>query len=954
MTPDDRELLRILRNEEQFLRRSLARLEIRLGELEARAGITDSAPVEEPASSPPPIPFHGEIPAHTEAASTPPPIPAAHVESTVEPAIHLFPPIPETEGLPPVPPPDYHPLPPIPPAAKPSFEFQIGRWLTRIGALFFVLALVSAYAYFQLYRFFGPWGKLGVMGAVSVIVVAVGQRLERKRTDLIVYGHTLMAAGLAGLYFTLYAAAALEPLRVVHQPVMAGFLLLLWSAYVFYLADRRQSQLLSIFAIVLAYVSSALNPLVSFTLVADLLLAATAVIFLLRNGWTTLSYLGMAGTYLALLRRLILNDENEFIFDTSRSLDFAPHAIYLIGAWVIFTAAVLLARAPGFAHGKRFAFLTLNNGIAVGLLVLTAYISGYGTERTGDVLFFSGLALLVTAGLAARFRDDMPEVIGAYVAQGIAVTTGGLMALYSGSTRSILLLIETLFLGLAGVFGRSRILTVCAWVTAGFTTLFSLWEIGIDSTDPWLLGFVGAVVMLKLAWWSRKTSGARDDPRVIVLPSSYYCVLGLGLLAAFLDTELNATALPPMLALAALVLTFSVYFFRLHELPPVAQTLLLGAQALVLFPTETGETLPWWSTALVAVATLGMVLWWTFQCVTRHGPWLKALDFVYALALVGLAYQAVRPHLHEQLWMIDASLLSVAFLAFGALTRVWSIAAMGQVFLAISLYHFFGFDADFKVFRWTAWAAAIPIAVVFATGRGVHAWLRAFPAIVGEDRLMLRMTAYAYQSVVLFMLVRAIIGLAPAASQPAAFILLGTIILTRNVRHLRIFGVRCSYALSLLGAILYASHLHDDAKAVFTFLNTLVIFSFLTQPAILAHAVRQLGTEVEAWLLVLISAATGWLYFSDCSARHWGGGAITVSWAAYALVLFLIGLFLYERRQRWCGLSILVAAIIRVFAVDFWGLSNGYRVLTFLVLTIITLGLGFIYARYSERLKTLL
>jgi hypothetical protein len=45
---------------------------------------------------------------------------------------------------------------------------------------------------------------------------------------------------------------------------------------------------------------------------------------------------------------------------------------------------------------------------------------------------------------------------------------------------------------------------------------------------------------------------------------------------------------------------------------------------------------------------------------------------------------------------------------------------------------------------------------------------------------------------------------------------------------------------------------------------------------------------------------------------------------------------------------------VRVFAVDFWGLTNGYRVLTFIVLTIITLGLGFIYARYGERLKTLL
>ena len=45
---------------------------------------------------------------------------------------------------------------------------------------------------------------------------------------------------------------------------------------------------------------------------------------------------------------------------------------------------------------------------------------------------------------------------------------------------------------------------------------------------------------------------------------------------------------------------------------------------------------------------------------------------------------------------------------------------------------------------------------------------------------------------------------------------------------------------------------------------------------------------------------------------------------------------------------------LRVALFDFWGFSTGYRVLTFFVLTLVTLALGFVYARFADRLKTLL
>jgi hypothetical protein len=117
---------------------------------------------------------------------------------------------------------------------------------------------------------------------------------------------------------------------------------------------------------------------------------------------------------------------------------------------------------------------------------------------------------------------------------------------------------------------------------------------------------------------------------------------------------------------------------------------------------------------------------------------------------------------------------------------------------------------------------------------------------------------------------------------------------------------------------------------------------------------QNLVSQAERWALILLSAATGWLFVSAWVITRIHANYLTMGWALYALFLFLLGLLVWEKRQRWCGLAILLAAIMRVFVWDFWGFSNGYRVLTFLVLTIITLGLGFIYARFADRLKTLL
>jgi hypothetical protein len=385
---------------------------------------------------------------------------------------------------------------------------------------------------------------------------------------------------------------------------------------------------------------------------------------------------------------------------------------------------------------------------------------------------------------------------------------------------------------------------------------------------------------------------------------------------------------------AATLLGFAL---KLGEVQPVAQVLLLTAQGLAYFPFENGETLSDWSAGGVMIATLAMMF------IVRR-TWLKLLDPVYALAIVGLLYHMVRPEVTDLEWMIDASLFSFAFLLVGALSRIWSLAAAGQVFLASAVYYFFQNLT-------TPWEAMVPLAVVFSTGRAIHGWLRTYTEFTGPPRKALRMTAFLYQLLALVMLIDAISVLIPARSLASMYLLAGTVMLTINALRAKPFGVRCSFVLSGLGAIVI---FFTPGHPVMTFVSTLAILSFLTQPGIIAHAPKPVVTLAESWLLVVVSSLAGWVFVAGAAGARWGGGAITASWTVYALLLILAGFSMGESRQRWAGLAILIAAIVRVFAVDFWALSGGMRVLTFIVLTLVTLGLGFLYARHGEKLKTLL
>lgn len=935
MNAQDRQLLDALTLRHQRLETAVAELKADLltlaTRLEAPAAVPppplpEPPPIPPPAAELPPLPF---LPPATPAAETPPPLPVTAPKTA-----------------------------PVPSAPEgPGLEIQFGRWLARIGVVFALLTLVyfSVVTYRDWLQYAGPWAKLSVLAAASAALIGAGVRLER---SLLVYGRTLAGGGLACLYYTLYGATYVEPLRVIASPLLGGLLLLAWSAGVLGIAQRRKSELLSIFAISLAYFSSAITPVGGFTMAADLILAATAVVFLVRNAWTGLSYLCLIGTYLGFVRQIFAGvPDVPFSFDFVATLAFWPAAIYLTGAWVIFTAGIFLARG-NFDGGKRLAFLSLNNGAWTGLLLVAAQLSHHG--HLGGLLILVGAAQLVAWLLAQIFCTEIAEI---YLLQGLAITTAGIVVATSGITRGLLLTAESLFLAGAGVTSRNAILRMGAGLTALLGSGYLALEVATGHAHPWLLTFSGAAAMIACAWlerrpyWSEPAGAARAR---FIPTSAAYILLALGLLATGIFSRASQAWIPPDLALSALVLSAMIYFLPLFELPPLSQLLLILAQLASFGLTIIAFNPPWqdnvgyvytpqWSQNIVAFVTMAFVLWWPRQTRLVKGAWLAPLMFLYALAMVAFTYNSVHPRVSEQTWLMSAAALSLLFVAFGAWNRSWAFVASGQILLALAVITFFHPD-DATRFPWTWWAAAVPIAAVFLTGWIAHRVLAYAFDGDGVLRENLRVTGKLYQTLAIAMLIRWIFGIVPTNEITLILLALATAFIGGGLLASSSYFVRAGLVLDLFGIGNYLIAGPDLDVHPFTWPDAGALALFVAQPALLRHLGRDLISHTESWLVIGASSALAWLFATNSIAAA-GSHNLTLGWALLALALIVIGFAANERRQRWCGLGVLVAAFARVAVHDFWGFSDVGKVVTFFALTVICLGLSFLYYKFADRLK---
>jgi hypothetical protein len=640
MHEQDRDEIEMLKRRQDALQRHLT---ILAGDIEALSVRLSNAPLVVPEIHPLEMPARPEIvPAHLDSLETAPAIEqkAAQPASMPPPLPPVIPvvvaretPVVE-ELIQAKAPPAF--VPPSEPESRPkeTFEMKVGTyWLVRVGIVMLLTGLVflGTYAYKNFIGKLDAGGKVALLYTASAALLGFGGWLQRRREKepLRNYGQVLFAGGLAAVYFTTYAAHHVEVLRVIASPVIDGLLLLGWGALTVWIADRRKSEVLALFAVGLSYYTSAITDVGFFTLYSNLVLTLAAVFFLVRNRWITLSFISLAATYGGFaFWRFHFGDWG---WD-ARTTEVWNANFFLAGYWLLFTTAAFCARGSALVHGKRALFASVNNGAFYGLVLLSMIHA-----VPGRFWIFSlglGAALLGAAVLARWLLPGESAIKNTYVVQGLTLVTVGFIAHFAGLKLALILAAESVILTVLGHQQKNLFIRAGGYITGALSAAWVFLLMGGQRSDVILGSAVGAAFLFN-AWWEQRLDAKRAQS--LIRPfSGYFVALLIGVCGVVAWHAVPEQWRSVTWMLEALLLIAAYYVLRLPELPIFSQALTLAALVYWFVDFALRRQHPqWFIHASVIAGTLALIHWWQRQKSLAVRPDERnALQFVYGLALL--------------------------------------------------------------------------------------------------------------------------------------------------------------------------------------------------------------------------------------------------------------------------------------------------------------------------------
>ncbi len=685
MNAEQTETLRAMRQEQNALRERLEQLERRLGQFERSETPAPPLPVE-----PPPLPVSVPVP--------------------------LAPPMPPVTA------------PPPPPRA--SVEARIGsQWTLWAGVVILLTALVSGatYLYENVVPHLGPVSKIGLLYLGAGLLAGLGAWLERSRAGrenprVRNYARVLLAGGLAAVYYVTYAAHYYPNLRVIGSPMLAGLMLIGWAGFIVWLADRRDSQTLASFAILLAFYTSAVNEIADFTLVSNGSLAVAAVFLLRRHLWRIFPFVSLLATYGS------YGYWRYFHFYTALTgLDEWPHrrgpidaggfwigAAFLSVYWLLFTWAVFSTPEQTLPTRRRAGFASLNNG-AFFLLVTWSLLDDYPGSFWKWALGF-GVVLLALAETGRRLpqRTDR-DTENAFLLGGALLVTVGFIAYLSGWQLGLMMAVESVLLLAAAQRRANPWLVVGSVATAVLALTLTLWELfGGYPNHFRILSLAVAGLFVFNSWLSARPGDTAPNHRLINAAGVVYEFLALILVVAWGEEYFPQMTKFALFSVAGSVLfAFGIvtrwrrwtgwsyvltcaglFSFWLdystddHRMP----IHLLGFGCLVaqqqFARKHTRSDLPaaWcpplMQDALIVAAVLSMWSAWSAAVIHWNGSGILLAAswslFAAVVFIVGLA-------LHERVYRWMSLLVLVATLGHVFLIDIWQLDSLARFFSLLSL-----------------------------------------------------------------------------------------------------------------------------------------------------------------------------------------------------------------------------------------------------------------------------
>ena len=795
---------RIVRENNEQLVERLTALELEVYRQRGRTALVPPAATKteeenkstfKPATLPPRKP-------EAEQFAPPPEIPPASVPVSPPPLIPEMPVRPEIEeiaagvwgktNVPPTPPPL---------AEKASFEMRLGTyWLVRAGIVMLLtgLAFFANYAYHHVVPRLGPAGKISLLYLVSGLLLGAGAWWQRRNVKeaLKNYAQVLFAGGLAAVYFTTYAAHHIPPLRVIESAVVDGTLLLLWAGVIAWIADRRKSEVMALFAVGLAFYSSVITRTGDFTLYSNLVLTIAAVVFLIRNRWVSLSFAGLATSYAGYAFWRFLHEDGWRWANPDEGLNMG--VAFLAAYWLVFTVATFMARSEKLTGQNRAAFLTLNNGAFFALFILTmiqVHSGGFWKVCLGY-----GTGLLALAGLAKKMLPDEPLTKNAYLTQGLLLATLGIITKFAGLQLALMLGVESVVLYIFGTQRQSVVLKIFAYAAA---LLATGWVIA--SLQPFAphglwtglaLGGFMAVNAIRAHWLEQDAASPRLETTAFTL-----LAFASWTAAAWFNTP--ETHLPVALVLGGESVVLFNLIARRQSLAPkvlayLAAVFAVGWCAANLKPFD--------SPGLGIGATLGALMifnaWWSHRdSAEDNATPLRAEPL--AFTLLALAAWLATTWLNTSAEHLPLGLATEAVaLTFSIyFLRVREVTLVGQFFLIFAqlawMFHFMNHTPPW----WN------PLAIIAVTVGLSHWWQHQKSLVISRNIFVCYSTLFALAAVAV-----ALVWLHPLLSPPAWLVLTSLLAVAATI-----YGVATrAWALAVGGQVFLAVSAWEFFRLVWT------------------------------------------------------------------------------------------------------------------------------------------
>ena len=849
-----------------------------------------------------------------------------------------------------------------------------GSWLNKLGVLVLVMG-VALFIGYSLTRL-GPAGKIAIGFLVSGVMLGGGVILERQ-ARYVIFARGLIGGGWAGLYFATYAMHGLEAARVIHNPLVGMMLLGTVATGMILHSLHYRSEVVTGLTYFVGYVTLAISPLSSFSIVASVPLAGSLLFVAQRFSWVPMAAVGVVVTYGTYAVRAGSAMDSSFA-------DFVSGQSVLAIYWLLFEVFDL------FNVGKRRS----DRGMACTIFPLNAcgfigvsLLQWPSITPTTLYIYFAATsaAYLASTVVRARLRppssfsknsDDLARVLsGSYegaVTVAVALMTPAIFLRFSGLDVNIALLLQAEFLFLAGLYLGQPYLRALGAV-AIVIPLIKL--VLVDITKGGYLTIMGLNVM---AW----------TPMALLTAAVFY--LNRGLIDSRSESRLPVLEGGYSYA-ASLVLVLILGF----EIP--SEYLGIGwlVLAVPLFELGLRKRLEEFRLQSYGVAALGLA---TLLIVNLLGgsadPWVSlgtAALLAYAAATRLFRLPPDRLPDQERLTVQDASSIAGTFLLAAFLWYVLPkpTVALGWSVLSLLLIEL-GFTLPLPILRLQGnLLGALAFARLFFanfTGMGEtagvsHRILTVFPLIVLFYYLSARLRVekekgrlmtwerglsqlYLYAPAILTVfLIRFELGRVLAVVGWALFGLgLVSLGLRWNNRDLR----WQSYVLALLTfnrswtTNFYIpeslagpfGHVVTGAVVIGSFYSAQFLSPRRRADAILiggnwfSRLLIQFDPNARTIFSVLATTLLTVLLFYEVSGR-----LLTVAWGLEGVALLAAGFPMRERIFRLSGLLLLMTCILKLFAYDLGELDTPYRILSFVALGLLLLGVSWIYTRFREQIR---